>query len=114
MLHPVLTQALATAHIEDQVRAAARWHAVPRARRVARESRVAPTSTAGQRSTSTPPMCTPRAQAPRHEWNRDGSPEAVPASTRASMSFGRRPGSSRRTEWTPDLEPSQANGLRKS
>ena len=64
MLHPALTQALANAHIEDQVRAAARWHTIRRARRVARESRVAGTSTAGQRSTSDPsPTCTPRAQA---------------------------------------------------
>ena len=39
MLHPALTQALATAHIEDQRRAAARWHTIRRARRVARESR---------------------------------------------------------------------------
>ena len=54
MLHPALARALATAHTEDQLRAAARWHTIRRARRLARESRVAATSTAGQRSTSTP------------------------------------------------------------
>ena len=54
MLHPALAQALATAHVEDQLRAAARWQTIRRARRVARESRVAATSTstAGQRSTT--------------------------------------------------------------
>jgi hypothetical protein len=41
MLHPALAQALATAHVEDQLRAAARWQTIRRARRVARESRVA-------------------------------------------------------------------------
>jgi hypothetical protein len=61
MLHPAFTRALATAHIEDQLRAAARWHAIRRALRVARESRVAVTSTAGQRSTSTP-------HPPRQAW----------------------------------------------
>ena len=54
MLHPALAQALATARVEDQLRAADRWRTIARARRVARESRVAATSTAGQRSTSTP------------------------------------------------------------
>jgi hypothetical protein len=39
MLHPALTQALATAHIEDQRRAAARWASIRQARRVARASR---------------------------------------------------------------------------
>ena len=29
MLHPALARALATAHIEDQLRAAARWHDHP-------------------------------------------------------------------------------------
>jgi hypothetical protein len=54
MLHPALAQALATAHVEDQLRAAAHWQTIRRARRVARESRVAATSTstAGQRSTT--------------------------------------------------------------
>jgi hypothetical protein len=58
MLHPALTQALATAHIEDQLRAAARWQTIHRARRVARESRVAATSTstAGQRPATRRPL----------------------------------------------------------
>ena len=37
MLHPALTRALATAHIEDQRRAAARRHAIRLARRAAHE-----------------------------------------------------------------------------
>jgi len=54
MLHPAVAQALATTHVEDQLRAAVRWQTIRRARRVARESRVATTSTstAGQRSTT--------------------------------------------------------------
>ena len=54
MLHHTLAQALATAHVEDQLRAAARWQTIRHARRVARESRVAATSTStpGQRSTT--------------------------------------------------------------
>ena len=46
MLHPALTRALATAHIEDLHRAAARWHTIRLARRVAHEPRVAATSIA--------------------------------------------------------------------
>ena len=38
MLHPALARALVTAHIDDQLRAAARWHTVRLARR-ARASR---------------------------------------------------------------------------
>ena len=54
MLHHTLAQALATAHVEDQLRAAARWQTIRHARRVARESRAAAssTSTPGQRSTT--------------------------------------------------------------
>ena len=48
MLHSALVRALATARVEDQLRAAARWRAIGRARRVASESRVAATSTASQ------------------------------------------------------------------
>jgi hypothetical protein len=33
MLHPALARALVTAHIEDQLRAASRWHTVRLARR---------------------------------------------------------------------------------
>jgi hypothetical protein len=54
MVHPALAQALATARVEDKLRAAAPWQTIRRARCAARESRVAatPTSTAGQRSTT--------------------------------------------------------------
>jgi hypothetical protein len=52
MLHPALARALATAHIEDLHRAAARWHTIRLARRVAHEPRVAATPTAIQRSAS--------------------------------------------------------------
>ncbi len=75
MLHPALAQALATARVEDQLRAAARWRTIDRARRVARESREAAVSTAGQRSTSTPPTCTPRDQP--QGMRRTGDPQAA-------------------------------------
>ncbi len=52
MLHPALARALATAHIEDLHRAAARWHTLRLARRVAHEPRAAATPTAIQRSAS--------------------------------------------------------------
>ena len=52
MLHPALARALATAHIEDLHRAAARWHTVRLARRVAHEPRVAAAPPAIQRSVS--------------------------------------------------------------
>ena len=52
MLHPALARALASAHIDDLHRAAARWHTVRLARRVAHEPRVAATPTAIQRSAS--------------------------------------------------------------
>jgi hypothetical protein len=44
MLHPALARAIVTAHVEDQLRAAARWQTIRRAPRLARESRVAATS----------------------------------------------------------------------
>jgi hypothetical protein len=44
MLHPALSQALATAHIEDLHRAAAQRHTIRLARRVAHETHVAATS----------------------------------------------------------------------
>ena len=53
MLHPALTRALATAHIEDQQRAAARRHTIRPARRVVHEPRVAATPIAILRSAST-------------------------------------------------------------
>jgi hypothetical protein len=53
MLHPALSQALATAHIEDLQRAAARWHAIRSVRRVAQDSHMAATSNAPQRPAST-------------------------------------------------------------
>jgi hypothetical protein len=58
MLHPDLARALATAHIEDLHRAAARRHAIRLARRVAHEPRVAATPIAVQRSASEPAACT--------------------------------------------------------
>jgi hypothetical protein len=51
-MHPAVTQALASAHIDDLHRAAARWRTIRLARRVAHEPRVAATSTAIQRSAS--------------------------------------------------------------
>jgi hypothetical protein len=60
MLHPALTRAIATAHIEDLHRASARWRL---ARRVVHEPRVAATPTAVQRSALDSTTWTPRAQA---------------------------------------------------
>ena len=53
MLHPALTRALATAHIEDLHRTAARRHAIRLARRVAHEPYAAATPIAILRSAST-------------------------------------------------------------
>ena len=52
MLHPALAQALASAHIDDLHRAAARWHTIGLAQRAAHEPRVAATPTAIPRSAS--------------------------------------------------------------
>ena len=52
MLHPTLARALASAHIDDLHRAAARWRTIHLARRVAHEPRVAATPTDIQRSAS--------------------------------------------------------------
>jgi proline dehydrogenase len=67
MLHPALAQALATAHIEDLHRAAARRRAIRLARRVAHEPPVAATSIAMLRSASTRLRWTPRASGRRHD-----------------------------------------------
>jgi hypothetical protein len=53
MLHPALSQALATAHIEDLHRAAERHRQIRLARRVVHEPRVAATPIAVLRSAST-------------------------------------------------------------
>ena len=63
MLHPDLARALATAHIEDLHRAAARRHTIRLARRVAHEPRVAATPIAVERSASEPAAWTSCAQA---------------------------------------------------
>ena len=52
MPHSALAQALASTHIDDLHRAAARWHTIRLAHRAAHEPRVAATSTAIQRSAS--------------------------------------------------------------
>ena len=52
MLHSALSQALASAHIDDLHRAAARWHTIRLAHRATHEPRVAATPTAIQRSAS--------------------------------------------------------------
>ncbi len=53
MLHPTLAEALATAHIEELHRAAARRYTIRLARRVAHEPQVAGTPIAMLRSAST-------------------------------------------------------------
>jgi hypothetical protein len=52
MMHPALTRALASAHIDDLHRAADRRQTIRLARRAAHEARVAATPTAIQRSAS--------------------------------------------------------------
>jgi len=76
MLHPALARALATAHIEELQRAAARRHAVRAARRVADEPNMAAISNAPQRAASTQ-LRGLRAPGPRHETNRDSSSSPV-------------------------------------
>jgi hypothetical protein len=89
MLHPALAQALATAHIEDLQRAAARRHAIRAARRVAHEPHVAATSNAPQRPASTQ-LRGLRAPRPRHGTNRDSSssPVAMPICPRRPLGAG--------------------------
>ena len=79
MLHPALARALATAHIEDLQRAAARSHAIRAARRVAHEPHMPATSNAPQRPASTQ-LRGLRAPGARHDTNRDSSssPVAMP------------------------------------
>ena len=80
MLHPALARALATAHIEDLQRAAARRHTIRLARRVAHEPRVAATSIAVQRSASTQPrgLRAPRPDGMTRTETRSSSPMAMP------------------------------------
>jgi hypothetical protein len=59
MLHPALTRALTSAHIDDLHRAAARWHTIRLTHRAAHEPHVAATPTAIQRSASEPAARTP-------------------------------------------------------
>ena len=64
MLHPTFARALASAHIDDLHREAARWHTIRLAHRAAHEPRVAATPTAIQRSASESAAwtsCTPAA-----------------------------------------------------
>jgi hypothetical protein len=63
MLHPALARALATAHVEDLHRAAARRHTIRLARRVAHEARAAAAPIAVPRSASESAAWTSRAQA---------------------------------------------------
>lgn len=55
MLHPALARALASAHIDDLHRAAARAHTISLGHRAAHEPRVVATSTAIRRSASETP-----------------------------------------------------------
>ena len=58
MLHPALARALASAHIDDLHRGAARWHTIRLAHRATHEPRVAATPTAVQGSASESPAWT--------------------------------------------------------
>jgi len=57
-MHPALTRALATAHIDDLHSAAARWHTVRLARGAAHDSGMAPPPAAAQRSAAESPAWT--------------------------------------------------------
>ena len=73
MLHPALARALATAHIEDVHRAAARRRAIRFARRVAHEPHVTATPIAMLRSASTRLRGRRVPQADGIDTNRDSS-----------------------------------------
>jgi hypothetical protein len=72
-MHPDLHQALATAHIEDLHREAARRRTIRLARRVAEEPHVEDHSIAGQRSASDPPRLS---RAPRPTAGHDERPSS--------------------------------------
>ena len=74
MLHPDLRQTLATAHIEDLQREAARRQTIRLARRVAAEPHVGDLSIAGHRSASDPPYQPP---APRPTAGHDKRPSSL-------------------------------------
>ena len=61
MLHPALARALASAHIDDLHRAAARWHTIRLADRAAHEPRVAATPTAIRSGSAAWTSCAPAA-----------------------------------------------------
>jgi len=72
MLHPALTRALATAHIEDLQRAAARSHAICLARDVLHQRELEEPSIAGRRS-AWARLRGLRAARVRHSTNRDSA-----------------------------------------
>jgi len=86
MLHPVLAQALATTHIEDLRRAAARRHAIRAARRAGHELQMAATSTHHGDPASTQ-LRVLRALNPRRDTNRgsSSSPAATPIGPRCPL-----------------------------
>jgi hypothetical protein len=90
MLHPALSRALATAHIEDLHRAAAQRHTIRLACRVAR-AHVAARSIAIVRSAVHSTTWTPRGR--RHDTNRDfsGGPIRTPIRRRHPLIGGLKP-----------------------
>jgi hypothetical protein len=91
MLHPALTRALATAHIEDLERAAARSHAIRLARDVLHERDLEEPSITGRRSARARPRGL-RPASLRHSTNRDSAsgPVAMPIWPRRPLRAERR------------------------
>lgn len=89
MLHPVLARALATAHIEDLQRAAARSHAIRLARDVLQERQLEDPSMTGRRS-AWARLRGLRASSLRHSTNRDSvsGPVAMPICPRRPVPAG--------------------------
>ena len=86
MLHPTLARALATAHIEDLQRAAARSHAIRLARDVLQERQLEDPSINGRRS-AWARLRGLRASSLRRSTNRDsaGGPVAMPICPRLPL-----------------------------
>jgi hypothetical protein len=86
MLHPALSRALATAHIEDLQRAAARSRAIRLARDVLQERQLEEPSIAGRRS-AWAWLRGLRAASLRHSTNRDSAsgPVAMPICPRRPL-----------------------------
>jgi len=92
MLHPILAQTAASAHIDDLHRAAARWHTIRLAHRAAHERRVTATSPAIQRSASESTAWTSSAPAAGMTPTETGQAAPWPCQSVVEVPSGPRPG----------------------